>query len=129
MRIGELADATAMTTKALRFYEAQGLLMTADRTPSGYRDYNPDVVGRVLFIRRGQAAGLTLAQIRQILDIRDRGNAPCGHVREVLDARLVDLELQIKQLAELRTAITQLRDQAEALEPETCTAGQICRYL
>lgn len=129
MRIGELADATAMTTKALRFYEAQGLLMTADRTTSGYRDYKPDVVARVLFIRRGQAASLTLAQIRQILDIRDRGNAPCEHVRELLDARLVDLERQINQLAELRTAISELRDQAEEIQPETCSAGAICRYL
>lgn len=129
MRIGELADATAMTTKALRFYEAQGLLMTADRTPNGYRDYKPDVVRRVSFIRRGQAAGLTLAQIRQILDIRDRGNAPCRHVRELLDARLADLAQQINQLGELRAAIIELRDRAEAIEPETCSAGQICRYL
>lgn len=129
MRIGELADAAGTTTKTLRFYEEQGLLPPADRTPAGYRDYTPDVVGRVDFIHRGQAAGLTLAQIRQILDIREGGHAPCGHVRDLLDVRLADLEDQIKQLAELRDTITGLRDQADDLEPETCSADQVCRYL
>ncbi|GGO85108.1 heavy metal-responsive transcriptional regulator [Nocardioides phosphati] len=129
MRIGELAEAAGTTTKTLRFYEEQGLLPPAERTPSGYRDYTPDVVGRVDFIHRGQAAGLTLAQIGQILEIRDRGNAPCGHVRDLLDARLADLEDQITQLVELRDTITALRDRADDLEPETCSADQVCRYL
>lgn len=129
MRIGELAEAAGTTTKTLRFYEDQGLLPAAERTSGGYRDYTPDVVGRVDFIHRGQAAGLTLAQIRQILDIRDLGNAPCGHVRDLLDHRLADLEEQIRQLVELRDTITVLRDQADDLEPDTCTADQVCRYL
>ncbi|WP_153504952.1 heavy metal-responsive transcriptional regulator [Cumulibacter manganitolerans] len=129
MRIGELAKAAGATTKTLRFYEAEGLLPPADRTPAGYRDYGPEAVARVDFIHRGQAAGLALAQIRQILDIRDRGQAPCEHVRDLLDTRLVDLDQQIAQLLELRATITQLRDQATQVEPETCSADQVCRYL
>ena len=66
MRIGQLAEATGTTTKTLRFYEESGLLPPAERLASGYRDYAEDAVGRVGFIHRGQAAGLTLAQIRQI---------------------------------------------------------------
>lgn len=86
-------------------------------------------MGRVDFIHRGQAAGLTLAQIGQILDIRDRGNAPCGHVRDLLALRLSELEQQIKQLVDLRDTITELRDQADDIEPESCSADQVCRYL
>lgn len=129
MRIGELAEAAGATTKTLRFYEAEGLLPHADRTPAGYRDYGLEAVARVDFIHRGQAAGLALAQIRQIFDIRDRGQAPCEHVRDLLDTRLADLEQQIAQLIELRETITQLRDQATQVEPETCSADQVCRYL
>lgn len=129
MRIGELAEAAGTTTKTLRFYEDEGLLRPADRTPAGYRDYRPETLARVDFIHRGQAAGLTLAQIRQILDIRDRGQAPCDHVRDLLDTRLADLEQQITQLLELRDTITQLRDQATQVEPDTCSADQVCRYL
>jgi MerR family Zn(II)-responsive transcriptional regulator of zntA len=68
MRIGELAEASGTTAKTLRFYEEQGLLPAAERTPAGYRDYTPDAVGRIDFIHRGQAAGLTLAQVRQLRD-------------------------------------------------------------
>ncbi|GAB3485991.1 MULTISPECIES: heavy metal-responsive transcriptional regulator [Nocardioides] len=129
MRIGELAEASGTTAKTLRFYEEQGLLPAAERTPAGYRDYTPDAVGRIDFIHRGQAAGLTLAQVRQILDIRDDGQAPCGHVQDLLDSRLADLDEQIAQLVALRETITQLRDQAATVEPETCSPDQVCRYL
>ena len=88
MRIGELAQAAGTTAKTLRFYEDQGLLLPAARTGSGYRDYGPETLARLDFIHRGQAAGLTLAQIRQILQIRDTGTAPCEHVRELLGMRL-----------------------------------------
>ena len=96
MRIGELAAAAGTTTKTLRFYEEQGLLPQAPRTPAGYRDYGPNTASRIAFIHRGQAAGLTLAQVRQILDIRDDGQAPCGHVQDLLDSRLADLDEQIR---------------------------------
>ena len=129
MRIGEVAEAAGTTTKTLRFYEVQGLLPPAERTTAGYRDYTADAVTRVEFIHRGQAAGLTLAQIRQILHIRDDGQAPCEHVRMLLDARLADLDEQISQVSELRDTITRLRDQAAHAEPDTCTPDRICRYL
>jgi DNA-binding transcriptional MerR regulator len=129
VRIGELADAVGTTTTTLRFYEEQGLLPEAERTPSGYRDYPPDAVMRIDFIHRAKAAGLTLAQILQILQIRDRGQAPCVHVRDLLDTRLADLGEQIDKLVALRDTIAQLRNQAATPEPDTCTPEQVCRYL
>lgn len=129
MRIGELAAAASTTPKTLRFYEEKGLIAPASRTPAGYRDYAADALARVDFIHRGQAAGLTLAQIRQIVEIRDRGEAPCEHVRDLLDGRLRDLDAQIGQLLDLRETIAELRDQAEHPEPDTCRADRVCRYL
>ncbi len=129
MRIGELAETVGATTKTLRFYEEQGLLPRAERTPSGYRDYTIETISRVDFIRRGQSAGLTLAQIKQILDIRDDGQAPCGHVRDLLDTRLTEIDRQLAALTDLRATIATLRDQAADLAPETCTSDHVCRYL
>lgn len=129
MRIGEVAEATGTTTKTLRFYEDQGLLPAADRTTSGYRDYATDVVPRLDFIRRGQAAGLTLAQIRQILDIRDGGEPPCRHVTDLLTERLDALDRQIADLQSLRTTVASLRDHASTADPASCTPEQVCRYL
>lgn len=129
MRIGELAEASDTTTKALRFYEQAGLLPPAERTANGYRDYAPEALARLDFVRRGRAAGLTLAQIREVLDIRDAGIAPCRHVRELLETRLGDLDRQIVDLQELRHTVANLRDRAATSDPTDCDATTVCRYL
>lgn len=129
MRIGQLAEATGTTTKTLRFYEAERLLPPAGRTASGYRDYSEDIVGRIGFIHRGQAAGLTLAQIGQILRIRDHGQAPCSHVLDLLGERLRELDAQIAELLALRETISHLHARAAEPEPDTCSADAVCRYL
>jgi DNA-binding transcriptional MerR regulator len=128
VRIGELADVTGTTTKTLRFYESAGLLGPADRSPSGYRQFGNDAIGRLDFIRRGRAAGLSLAQIRQIIEIRDAGTAPCRHVRALLDSRLDALDRQIAELGALRETVTALRVAADT-DTGTCRAEDVCRYL
>ena len=129
MRIGELAAATGTTTKALRFYEQAGLLPPAARTAAGYRDYTPASIARLGFIRRGQRAGLTLAQIRDILQIRDSGQAPCGHVAQVLGSRLAELDRQVADLLELRATVARLHEDATTPEPSSCQSQDVCRYL
>lgn len=129
MRIGEVAQAVGTTTKTLRFYEQAGLLPATERTTAGYRDFGEEVLGRLDFIRRGQAAGLTLAQIRQVLQIRDGGRAPCWHVTDLLATHLEDIDRQIIQLQELRATVVRLHDDAGAVDPATCSPGQVCRYL
>jgi MerR family Zn(II)-responsive transcriptional regulator of zntA len=129
MRIGELATATGTTTKTLRFYEESGLLPYTDRAPNGYRDYGPEALARLDFIRRGRAAGLTRAQIREVIDIRDAGDAPCLHVYQLLTARLSDVNRQIADLKALRAALIQRRDHAETADPSSCAAETVCRYV
>lgn len=129
MRIGELASTAGTSTKTLRFWEEQGLLPAPDRTPGGYRDYDPIVLDRLGFIRRGQAAGLTLAQIQHVLEIRDDGEAPCAHVRALLHQRLVDIDQQLSRLTALRDALTALREAASTIDPDTCGPDQVCRYV
>jgi DNA-binding transcriptional MerR regulator len=128
VRIGEVAAAAGTTTKALRFYESAGLLR-AERTPAGYREYVLDVVERLHFIRRGQSAGLTLAQIRTILEIRDAGHAPCAHVERLLAHRLDEIDQQIADLREPRATVAALHRAAADPEPDTCAPAEICRYL
>ncbi|WP_327682440.1 MerR family transcriptional regulator [Kitasatospora sp. NBC_00458] len=66
MRIGELARLTGVSTRALRYYEEQGLL-TPERRPSGYREYGERDVRTVHGIRTLLAAGLNSAVIGEIL--------------------------------------------------------------
>ena len=129
MRIGELAAKAGINTKTLRFYEEKGLLPRPERTANGYRDYEPTVLARLDFIRRGQAAGLTLAQIRDVIEVRDSGDAPCGHVYQLLTQRLADVDRQIADLQGLRAALVRKRDQAESADPSTCAPESVCRYV
>ena len=129
MRIGELAAAAGTTTKTLRFYEESGLLPPTERAANGYRDYGPGALARLDFIHRGRAAGLTLAQIREVIDIRDAGDAPCHHVHELLTARVVDVDRQIADLQVLRATLIRQRDHAETADPSTCAAETVCRYV
>ena len=129
MRIGETAAAAGLTTKTLRFYEERGLLPTADRAPNGYRDYAQETVGRLEFIRRGRTAGLTLAQIGDILSVRDIGQAPCVHVRDLLAKQLTDLDAHIAELTALRVTVAEFHDAAAAGDPAACDPERICSYL
>lgn len=98
MKISEVAALTNTSTKTLRFYENSGLLPPPARTASGYRNYGPEIVDRLRFIHRGQAAGLALQEVRQILAIHDRGEAPCAHVRQLLSTRIDEVRPAAKRL-------------------------------
>lgn len=129
MKIGELAERSGTTAKTIRFYEQAGLLVEPDRTPSGYRDYDTEVVERLRFIRSGQAAGLSLRQVAQILAIHDRGEAPCSHVRHVLHERLDQVRANIAELVTLETHLQTLLDHAQHGEPTDHDNANVCWIL
>ncbi len=129
MLIGEIAQASGTPTKTLRYYEEAGLLPAPERTTGGYRNYAPDTLARLDFIRRSRAAGLTLAQIREVLNIRDTGVAPCQHVHDLLDTRLADLDRQLADLQALRDTVSDLRASAATIDPATCDPAAVCRYI
>lgn len=129
MRIGELAAATGTTTKTLRFYDAIGLLPSGGRTSSGYRNYSAESLDRLDFIRRGRAAGLTLAQIKEVIEIRAAGQPPCTHVTQLLATRVSALDGQIADLTALRAAVAELHATSVTSEPSTCRPQTVCRYL
>ncbi|WP_258802328.1 heavy metal-responsive transcriptional regulator [Pseudarthrobacter sp. NS4] len=129
MLIGEVAKAAGMTPKTLRFYEEQGLLPPARRSPNGYRQYGEDSVARLDFIARGRAAGLSIDQIRSILAVREPGNAPCTHVREILGRQLAELDLKIAELSALRAGVAASYEAVAAGDPAACDQSRICSYL
>ena len=126
MQIGQVARAAGVSTKTLRYYEQEGLLVAPGRTTAGYRDYEPSVVDRVLFIRQAQAAGLTLRQIAEVLDVRDGGRAPCEHVATLVDDRLSDIDRRLAELRQTRRRLLGLRTRLAALDPVQCPPDQIC---
>jgi MerR family redox-sensitive transcriptional activator SoxR len=100
VRIGELSDATGASTRALRYYEEQGLIRS-ERLPNGYRDYRPEAVEVVAFVQDLLAAGLTSRILRDIVPcVSDGGeHAACSdlvvQVRQVRDD-LLEQERRIR---------------------------------
>ncbi len=105
IRIGELAQRAGTSPDTLRYYERVGLLPRAPRTPAGYRLYDSSVAERIAFIRKAQALGLALDEIREVLRIAAAGTPPCEHVRDALQRRLQDVDARIGELESLRATL------------------------
>ncbi|MDN5746198.1 MAG: heavy metal-responsive transcriptional regulator [Nocardioidaceae bacterium] len=129
MRIGELADTVGLPTQTIRFYERKGLLPAPERGANGYRIYDESTLTRLDFINHAQAAGLTLAEISSIIDIRDDGNAPCTHVASLVNSKLTTVRARIRNLAALEAELEGLLERSHHLDPADCTDADICHIL
>ncbi|MEQ8834688.1 MAG: heavy metal-responsive transcriptional regulator [Miltoncostaeaceae bacterium] len=108
LRVGELAAAAGVGNDTIRFYEREGLLPAPPRTEGGYRSYGPDAVERLRFIRGCRRLGLRLAEIRELLSIRDTGACPCGPAEEVLQRRIDEVDAELARLTELRASMDRM---------------------
>ena len=129
MLIGEVAERSGVSAKTIRYYEEIGLAPAPSRTPAGYRDYDDEIIDRLAFVRAAQAAGLTLGEIRGIVSLRDDGDAPCGHVLELLRTRTRELDRTIRDLRSLRHDLRFLVDRAALLDPADCDPRRVCHLL
>jgi len=129
VRIGELARRAGTSARTLRFYEQAGLLPAPLRTPSGYRDYDDAAVDRLAFVRAAQAAGLTLAEIREVVAVREAQGPPCAHVVGLLDRHADELDARIAELEATRAEVRRLRERAATLDPAACVDADVCNVL
>jgi MerR family transcriptional regulator, mercuric resistance operon regulatory protein len=129
MLIGEVARRSGVSAKALRYYEGIGLVDPAGRTPGGYREYADAVLERLAFIRSAQALGLSLGEIRGIVALRDGGDAPCGHVLNLLRSRADDIGRTICDLRLLQAELHRLVERADGLDPTDCAPRHVCHLI
>ena len=106
MRIGELARRTGVSTRALRYYEQHGLL-SPERLPSGYRVFSDEDVAAVRKIRILLEAGLSTAQILEVLPciVDDAGllTPSCAGLVEGLVQQRHRIDQAIEKLEDTRT--------------------------
>lgn len=113
LTIGQAAAAAGVTRKAVRVYEAKGLLAAAERTAAGYRLYDDHDVELLQFVRRARALSLHLDDIGEILAIRAGGTRPCATVRQLLDTRIAEIDAAVADLLALRTALAETKTTAD----------------
>lgn len=121
LRIGELSQRCGVSADTVRFYEREGLLPRPRRSPSRYRVYGEEDEGRLRFIRRAQALGLTLDDIRELLSLgQARTPGECRRVAERLRARVVAVDEKLAQLRAFRRELVRNLEKCDRAGTESC---------
>jgi MerR family transcriptional regulator, mercuric resistance operon regulatory protein len=105
LRSGELAQLAGVSRDTLRHYERKGLMPAAQRSQNGYRHYPPQALERVRLIRGALGIGFTVDELRDILQSRDRGVAPCHQVHALAMDKARELQARIRELETLHQAL------------------------
>ena len=129
MRIGEAAREAGVESSAIRFYEGSGVLPEPERTDSGYRVYRDDQVDLIRFVKRARSLGIPLDDVRQIVDLRTRGQAPCDVVRTVIRREAADIETRITELQGLRQELLRLQALAEEVTDDWPAGSCVCHIV
>jgi Hg(II)-responsive transcriptional regulator len=108
LRTGEVARLAGVNVETLRFYERQGILPQPPRRASGYREYPPDTVDVVRFIKRAQEVGFSLREVRELLDLRQGSRRAPAKVRRLVKSKLADIEHKLRDLEAMRGALNEL---------------------
>ena len=118
-RIGDLAARAALSRDTLRYYERLGLLERPPRTSGGFRIYGEATLERLQFIKRAQAVGFSLAEVRALITFDGRGSARCQQVRDLVAEKLADLDERLSELrAFRRSLVSSLRECESALREQ-----------
>lgn len=108
LKVSDVAQRAGVSPDAVRFYEKEGLLPPPPRSPAGYREYEDSAPQRVKFIKGAQAIGLKLAEIKELLEIQDKGACPCGHTRTIVERRIEEIDADIARLTLLRGELAEM---------------------
>jgi len=129
LRVGQLAEATRVPVKTIRYYERVGVLPAPSRSPAGYREYDRRDIHRLLFIRRARFLGVPLAQLRDLT--AGLQGAGCATMRPRLQ-RLVTEQLGAvqQQKSRIASARTATQDVSKRLEtPAASSDAKGCHCL
>jgi DNA-binding transcriptional MerR regulator len=122
--IGDVAHRTGVGAPAIRYYESIGLLKPAARSSAGYRRYSDAAIEEVQFIKKAQALGFSLEEIREILKLTRAGKPPCERVLSIAHQHLAAVDERIRQLQHFREHLA-----ADLAKWDTERTAVTCRGL
>ncbi len=108
MKIQEFAQQTGLSTKTIRYYESIGLLSSPRRAPNGYREYHKQDLARARFVAGTRSLDLSLEEIREILAMQDRREAPCRTLLNLIEQKANQIEERIRLLEQMEFDLRQL---------------------
>jgi DNA-binding transcriptional MerR regulator len=120
MTVSEVASRAGLTPRAVRFYETQGLLPRPQRTESGYRLYSEFELEQLQLVARLRAIGLGLADIREIVRMREHGLPPPTRIISLLHAKISQLNRDMLVLEERWGTLTEVLHRMQKEHARLC---------
>lgn len=102
MNIGKVAWEAGIPVETIRYYERIGLIPEPSRRASGYRQYEPETVLTLRFIKNAQNMGFTLKEIGELLDLRSQSDHVCEKVRRRAEIKIEEIERKIQAMERLK---------------------------
>jgi len=127
LKIGEVASLSGVSVKTVRYYEEIGLLSpVVERSQSGYRLFNSQVLKRLAFIKRSQSLGLRLEEIQDILKVYDQGLLPCPEVKQHLESKVADISQKIAALSTLQSELQEILAHWQEQKDQDTVISTVC---
>jgi DNA-binding transcriptional MerR regulator len=127
LSVSKVGAEVGLTADTIRYYEKAGLLPDPDRTSSGYRVYDEDAIERLRFIKGVQRFGLRLREVRELLEVLDRGACPCGHAQALVERRLDEVDVEIAELSRVKEGLIRLAKELRSESQDPATGQWPCQ--
>jgi Hg(II)-responsive transcriptional regulator len=113
LSIGELAQKGHVNLETIRYYEREGLMLQPQRKSSGHRAYAPGDVRRLHFIKRAQALGFTLGEVKELLALKVEPHKPCITVVRQIEAKTIEVQAKIAHLRAIKRTLERMKASCE----------------
>lgn len=107
MNISDAARQTGLPPKTIRYYEEIGLV-SPGRRANGYRDYDPEHIHKLRFLRRARSLGFVIEDCRQLLSLYEDRSRASADVRQLAEQRIAEIDAKLEELAALRRTLSSL---------------------
>jgi len=127
--VAEAAARAGVAPHVVRYYARIGLLRPGRNPANGYRLFSDRDVARLRFVRKAQALGFSLAEIRQILADADKGRSPCPRVRAILGRRVDENRRRLEELQALQRRMERALAEWERMPDALPTGDSVCHLI
>ena len=117
LRIGQLAKESGVGVETVRFYENQGLIGSAGRSASGYRQFPASTVKQIRFIQQAKKLGFSLQEIGELINLKNTPDTNCAEVKISARAKIEDIQGKIDSLERIKTTLQPLVDRCKSADP------------
>jgi len=129
-QIGRVAKKSGVPIDTIRYYEKRGLLKTPERSEGGFRKYPEKTTEQLRFIKRAQDMGFTLKEIKDVMQCSEAGLKPCCDlVRRLLEKKLGEFEIKIKDLQRMRKNLKSLLSEWVPLKEAKRRTYTVCPQI